>query len=149
MIERVKNFTQGTAQRVLTEEVVGDPDLCLNHMVVPPGGGIFNQQTTSNDYIAVLRGRLSLKLGKQQPAIYPSGSVILIPAYVPLEIENRAEEVLELFCLKAPSPERFETLRALDQDTSYLTFCTYILFSCRVIDGDDKITKAQVRSSFG
>jgi mannose-6-phosphate isomerase-like protein (cupin superfamily) len=149
VIERVRNFTQGIAKRLLTEEVVADPDLCLNHMVVPPGGGIFNQQTTSNDYIVVLRGRLSLKLGSEQPAIYPSGSVISIPAYVPLEIENRAEEVLELFCLKAPSPERFETIRVLEQDTSYLSFCTYILFSCRVIDGNDTLTETQARSSFG
>jgi|GEM_PF-4420449 len=133
MIERVFSFTKGEVSGKLVEEIIHDPDLNLTRIIVPPGGGFFNESTTSNDYLVVVRGEISLKLGSQNPSIYSSGTVIAVVPYVQIEIENPAPEELEFLLLKAPSPERFETIRALEQDSSYLTFCTYILYSCKVL----------------
>ncbi|MBD3286763.1 hypothetical protein GF359_09115 [candidate division WOR-3 bacterium] len=133
MIERIFTFSTQDTSRRLIEDIVHDPDLHLTRIVLQPGAGFFNENTTSNDYLIVVSGQIGVKLGSQQQSTYPEGTVICIPPYVQIEVENPAASVLEFLLIKAPSPERYETLKALEQDSSYLTFCTYILYSCRVL----------------
>lgn len=106
MIEKTYNFTRTSDK--LIEKVMADDNLAINHMVLNQGQALPEHFSNSNVYLIVIRGTISLQLAEQPAHSYPAGSIINIPYNIKMNVSNQAEETLEFFVVKAPSPTFFE-----------------------------------------
>lgn len=105
MIEQKYEFTLSDSK--IIERIISDDNVDINHMILPKGDAIPEHYTNSNVYMIVVKGNISLQLGKQDEHTYPAGSIIAIPYKVKMNGCNNHEEVLEFFVVKAPSPKMF------------------------------------------
>lgn len=104
MVEKLFSFTQ-TDEKVI-ERIISDENLDLNHMVLRKLEALPQHYSNSNVYMLVIRGTITLQLDEQKAHDYPQGSIITIPYKTKMNVSNQAEEVLEFFVVKAPSPSK-------------------------------------------
>jgi quercetin dioxygenase-like cupin family protein len=102
MFEKLYNFTIGDEKNI--ERIIDDENLNINHMVLTKGTGLPEHYSNSNVYLIIVRGRMTIKLGEQEPAKYEGGSIINVPFNIKMNINNFDEEVLEFFVVKTPNP---------------------------------------------
>jgi quercetin dioxygenase-like cupin family protein len=70
--------------------------------------GLPEHYSNSNVYMIVVRGTLTLQLDEQEPHKYGKGNIINIPFHTKMNVNNKDEEVLELFVMKAPNPRIYK-----------------------------------------
>lgn len=102
MIEKLFEFNDG--EEKIVEKIINDENIHLNHMVFPKGEGLPQHNSNSNVYMIVIKGILSLKLNDQKENKYKEGSIINIPYKTLMDVNNKDEETLEIFVIKAPNP---------------------------------------------
>jgi len=71
MFEKLYNFTIGDEKNI--ERIIDDENLNINHMVLTKGTGLPEHYSNSNVYLIIVRGRMTIKLGEQEPAKYEGG----------------------------------------------------------------------------
>lgn len=103
MTERAFNFTR-TDQKTI-ELVIDDEHVAINHMILPQGEALPEHSANSHVHMIVVRGLLTLKLEGREEQKYPAGSIVAIPYQTRMQPQNRDNEVLEFFVVKAPSPK--------------------------------------------
>ena len=62
--------------------------------------------SNSNVYMTVVRGKLSIALDDQEIHVYEEGTLLKIPENTKMNVKNLNELVLELIVVKAPAPTR-------------------------------------------
>jgi mannose-6-phosphate isomerase-like protein (cupin superfamily) len=102
MLEKLYSFTIGDEKNI--ERIIDDENININHMVLTKDTGLPVHYSNSNVYLIIVRGRMTIKLGEQEPAKYDVGSIINVPFKIKMNINNFDEEVLEFFVVKAPHP---------------------------------------------
>lgn len=105
MIEN--RFTLSTSNSKLVERIIEDENVAINHMVLAKGDALPEHYSNSNVYMIVVRGAITLGLNGEEERSYPAGSILSIPYNVKMKIYNAAEDILEFFVVKAPSPKYF------------------------------------------
>jgi quercetin dioxygenase-like cupin family protein len=103
MIETTYQLTQ-TEQKTI-EKVLLDENLHYLHMVLGRDEGLPEHDTNATVYMTVVRGRLSLALGAQEPHEYATGTLLKIPQHTRMRAQNAGEATLELIVVKAPAPK--------------------------------------------
>lgn len=102
MVEKQHKYT--ISDKKMIERLIEDDNVGINHMVLTKGDALPEHYSNSNVYMIVARGIVTLALDDQKPASYPRGSILEIPFKTKMNVYNTAEEILELFVIKAPSP---------------------------------------------
>ncbi len=102
MIEKAYKFTH--TDDFISEKLVDDEHVNINHIVVAPGGSVPVHVANSNVYQIVVRGTISLRLEEEPVAHYPTGSIVAIPFNTKMDIRNEGSDTLEFFVVKAPNP---------------------------------------------
>ena len=106
MIEKTYDYSLEDLKKV--EKLIDDDPMMLNHMVFPMNQGLPEHYSNSNVYMIVVRGTLTLQLEEQEPHKYSKGNIINIPFHTKMNVNNKDEEVLELFVIKAPNPRIYK-----------------------------------------
>ncbi len=103
MIEQVFKLTKSNKKTI--EKVIADENVHYNHMIMPKGEGLPLHKTNSNVYMTVLRGNLTISLGKEETNVYEAGTILKIPHGVEMNARNENDEILEITVVKAPAPK--------------------------------------------
>lgn len=103
MIEQVYEISGGD-ERII-EKTIQDENIHFIHMVFHQNEGLPKHVTDSTVYLTVLRGTVSIDLGRQKGHEYVSGCILKIPRGVKMKADNIYEDVLELLVVKAPAPK--------------------------------------------
>lgn len=103
MIEKLFEYGDGEDKKI--EKIINDENLHLNHMIFPKGEGLPQHNANSNVYMIVIRGILSLQLDDQDEHKYDKGSIANIPYKTLMNVNNKDDETLEIFVIKAPNPK--------------------------------------------
>ncbi len=98
MIEKVNTFSFN--QEDILVPMIEDGDFKLNHVVLPGKHAFPAHPTDALVTIIVLRGRLQVALGDQQPVIYDAGHVIVVPKGTMSGLSNPDEAKTEVFVIK-------------------------------------------------
>lgn len=106
MIEKVYNYSTEDGKNI--EKLVNDDTAQINHMVLPKGEGLPVHHANSHVYMIIVRGQMSIKLDEQEFHQHSKGEIINIPYNTLMDVQNKDEEVLEFFVVKAPNPKFFE-----------------------------------------
>jgi len=106
MVEKIYDYSLEESKKV--EKIIDDDPMMLNHMVFPTDQGLPEHYSNSNVYMVVVRGTVTLQLDEQEPHKYEKGKIINIPFHTKMNVNNKDEEVLELFVIKAPNPRIFK-----------------------------------------
>jgi quercetin dioxygenase-like cupin family protein len=102
MNEKVYHLTQAETKTI--EKNVLDEHVNLMHFILPLGEGAPIHVSNANLYMVVLRGTLSITLGKNPTSVYEKGQILNIPYGLLMNFRNEHQEVLELLVIKAPVP---------------------------------------------
>ena len=102
MIEKVYEFKPSKTR--MMEKIVVDENVNIAHVVLPQGEQVPPHPANANVYMTVLKGTLSITLGEQSETDYESGTILNFPIGTMMGAKNKAEELLELFVVKAPAP---------------------------------------------
>ena len=102
MIETVYSLTQGDDKTI--EKVLLGEHLHYLHMILPPGDTLPVHNTNAPVYMTVVRGRLRIALGEQEPHEYAAGTMLALPAATRMHAHNPCADTLELIVVKAPAP---------------------------------------------
>ena len=106
MIEKTYDYSLEDLKKV--EKLIDDDPMLLNHMVFPMNQGLPEHYSNSNVYMIVVRGTLTLQLEEQESYKYGKGTIVNIPFHTKMNVNNKDEEVLELFVIKAPNPRIYK-----------------------------------------
>jgi len=106
MIEKTYAYSLEDVKKV--EKLINDDPMMLNHMVFPMNQGLPEHYSNSNVYMIVVQGTLTLQLDEQEPHQYGKGNILNIPFHTKMNVNNKDEEVLELFVMKAPNPRIYK-----------------------------------------
>ena len=106
MIEKTYDYSLEDSKKV--EKTINDDAAMINHMVFPMGQGLPEHYSNSNVYMIVVRGCLTLQLEEQEPHKYDKGKIINIPFHTKMSVNNKDEEVLEIFVIKSPNPRIYK-----------------------------------------
>lgn len=106
MIEKQVKYT--VAHEKVIERLIEDDNVAINHMILRQTEALPEHHANSNVYMIVARGEVTLRLNDQEPHAYPAGSIMLIPHRTKMNVSNQAEDILELFVVKAPSPRQMD-----------------------------------------
>ncbi len=87
------------------ELIVDHEHVAINHMVLPKGEALPAHSANAHVHMIVIRGKLTLKLEGREERAYPAGSIVAIPYGTRMHPQNKNDEVLEFFVVKAPSPK--------------------------------------------
>lgn len=107
MIETVFPYSLDDDKKV--EKLIEADEVMINHMVFPKDAGLPEHSSNSNVYMLILRGTLTLQLADQEPQKYQKGSIVNIPFGIKMNVNNRDEEVMEMFVIKAPNPGKYQS----------------------------------------
>jgi len=107
MIEKVMSFTVGSDEKQI-DKILNDGNAMINRFVLPQGTGIPAHNSNSNVYMIIVRGTLSLTLGNEKMRSYTAGHLLSIPYDVPMVVRNEDVPTLEMFVVKAPSPDNYK-----------------------------------------
>lgn len=102
MLEKSYFFTR-TSEKII-ERIVDDENVAINHMVLNKGQALPEHFSNSNVYLIIVRGVLTLQLAEQPAQNYLAGTIVNIPYNIKMNVSNQADETLEFFVVKAPSP---------------------------------------------
>lgn len=102
MIEKVYDYK--IVNEKIIEKIVDDSNLVLNHMVLTKGTGLPEHYSNSNVYMIIVRGTMTIKLNDGEAGIYEKGNILNIPFNTKMNVDNKNDEVLEFFVVKAPNP---------------------------------------------
>jgi len=97
-MEKVYQYT--ITDQETFENIFKDPQLLMNHVVVPPGKVFPQHPTDAIVYALIIRGELSVAIGNNGPKTYRAGQLVNIPKGANTELGNRGTEPLELFVVK-------------------------------------------------
>lgn len=106
MIEQIFQMAMavnGKSDKVI-EKVLHDEHVHFNHMLLNQGDALPEHYSNSTVYMAVMQGKLSLKLDEHETQMYPTGTLLKIPNDVKMNVMNTSEALLELIVVKAPAP---------------------------------------------
>lgn len=103
MIEQVYKLNTGNEKAI--ERVLLEDAIHYLHMVLPEGEGLPVHDTNATVYMTVVRGRLNIALGDQEPHEYEAGTMIKIPFQTRMNARNLYPDTLELIVVKAPAPK--------------------------------------------
>ena len=103
MVEKQVVYT--TSQEKVIERLIEDDNVAINHMILRKSEALPEHHANSHVYMIVARGEVTLRLNDQEPHAYPAGSIMLIPYQTKMNVSNQQEDLLELFVVKAPSPQ--------------------------------------------
>jgi len=103
MIEKEYKLSRGDGRVI--EKVLLDENLHYLHLLLGEGDGPPEHDSNANVYMTVVRGRLSIGLGGQEPREYEAGTLLKIPPDTKMNIKNLRPETLELIIVKAPAPK--------------------------------------------
>lgn len=106
MIEKTYAYSLEDVKKV--EKLIDDDPMMLNHMVFPMNQGLPEHYSNSNVYMIVVRGTLTLQLDEHEPHKYGKGNILNIPFHTKMNVNNKDEEVLEIFVMKAPNPRIYK-----------------------------------------
>lgn len=106
MIEKTYAYSLEDVKKV--EKLIDDDPMMLNHMVFPMNQGLPEHYSNSNVYMIVVRGTLTLQLDEHEPHTYGKGNILNIPFHTKMNVNNKDEEVLEIFVMKAPNPRIYK-----------------------------------------
>lgn len=102
MIESVYKYTLTENQTM--EKIVDDERVNINHIVVEPGKAVPIHVSNSYVHQIIIKGILSLSLEDGPFNEYSAGTMVAVPFDTKMNIQNRHEETLEFFVVKAPNP---------------------------------------------
>ena len=102
MIEKAYRFTH--TDDFITEKIIDDEHVNINHIVVAPGGYVPVHVANSHVHQIIVRGTISLRLEDEPVVRYTAGSIVAIPFNTKMEIRNEGRDTLEFFVVKAPNP---------------------------------------------
>jgi len=103
MIE--KEYSYKVTDNKNVERIVSDDNVDINHILLQKGDFLPEHFSNSNVYLILTRGKLTIQLNEQKPALYTAGSIIAVPYKIKMNIYNENEDVLEFFIVKSPSPK--------------------------------------------
>jgi len=102
MIKSVYSFD--TSGEAIVEKIINDTNIIINHVVVKAKDGIQEHASNANTYFVILKGIMCIRLDPQEEKDYSAGNIINIPSGITMKIDNRADDTLEFFIIKAPVP---------------------------------------------
>lgn len=105
-METIFKFNQSDEK--LIEMIIDTDEVMINHMIFNKGEGLPRHNSNSNVFMLVIRGNLSLKLGDKEEKIHPAGSLVEVPFDLPMDVNNKNDEQLEIFVIKAPHPRHMK-----------------------------------------
>lgn len=103
MVEQIFKLSVGDEKAV--EKVIFDDNIHYLHMVFNKNEGLPEHFSTSNVYMTVIRGKLSIGLDEQDVHEYEAGTLLKIPFQTKMNVKNLHDETLELIIVKAPAPQ--------------------------------------------
>jgi quercetin dioxygenase-like cupin family protein len=109
MFEKVYSYSMTDGKTM--EKIVDDERVNINHIVLGPGEAVPTHLSNSWVHQIVVRGTLSLSLEDGPIADHKAGSIVAVPFNLKMAIENRGEETLEFFVVKAPNPRDMPPVR--------------------------------------
>lgn len=102
MIE--KNYEYAVSDTKHIEKLIDVDPVMINHMILTKGDFVPDHHANSLVHMIVVRGKLTLELGEQEPHSYAKGNIVNIPYGTFMKVRNDHDEVCEFFVVKAPSP---------------------------------------------
>jgi quercetin dioxygenase-like cupin family protein len=102
MNEIIYALAQGEGKVI--EKPVIDEHVNLIHFILPQGEGVPIHVSNANLYMVVVRGTLSITLGKDPTQVHEKGQVLNVPYGILMHIRNAHPETLELLVIKTPVP---------------------------------------------
>ncbi len=105
MIEQIFKYSTGNEKAV--EKLIQDDNVHYIHMLFNKGEGLPEHFSNSMVYMTVVKGRLTIQLGEQEPHPYEAGTVLKIPYQTKMNVGNKDDDLLELIVVKAPAPGTF------------------------------------------
>jgi quercetin dioxygenase-like cupin family protein len=109
MQEKIYSFSNpmGDILNRKIEMVIDDENAVINHMVLPQGTEVPEHYTNSNVYLIIVNGTMTILLNDKTGVEYLHGHILNIPYHTKMNIQNRNEELLEFFVVKAPNPKNY------------------------------------------
>jgi quercetin dioxygenase-like cupin family protein len=105
MIEQIFQYSTGNEKAV--EKLIMDDNVHYIHMLFNKDEGLPEHFSNSTVYMTVVKGRLTIQLGEQEPHPYEAGKVLKIPYQTKMNVGNKDDDLLELIVVKAPAPGTF------------------------------------------
>ncbi len=105
MVEKKYNYT--VSENKTIERIVADDHVNVNHMILPKNDRLPEHYSNSNVYMIVISGKVTLILDDQEEHKYSKGEILNIPYNVKMNVVNLDDELVELFVLKAPAPDKY------------------------------------------
>ncbi len=99
------SFSYKITEEKAIERIIDDPNLHINHMVLPKGEALPEHDTNSNVYMIIVRGTMDIRLADQESHQYEAGTILTIPYKTRMLAKNAGSETLEFFVVKAPNPK--------------------------------------------
>lgn len=106
-MEKLHPFTK-TEDKCI-ERIIAEPDVHINHMVLPYGTALPDHVSNAPVWMTVIRGQVTLELAGREPRTVEAGNIVEIEMGTPMKVRNEAPETLEFFVVKAPGPDRINT----------------------------------------
>ena len=105
MIEKSFAYKRQNEDELVMEKVINDDNVNINHIVVAPGKAVPTHASNSHVHQIIIRGVLSLSLEDGPFTEYSAGTIVAVPFNQKMVIQNRGNETLEFFVVKAPNPK--------------------------------------------
>lgn len=102
MKPRTWELTQ-TEERVVERLVTDDPEIMINHIVLPKGEMVPEHTADAKVHLLVVRGRLSLQLDGETSGAGP-GTIVNVPPGTRMKICNEDAPTAGFFVIKTPAP---------------------------------------------
>jgi len=103
MIENIYQFAQ--SDKTTVERVLVDENIHFLHFILNKNQNRPVHFTDASLYMVVVRGTLTLRLNEQDNHSYQAGTLLTIPIKTKMHIQNLNQETLEIYVIKAPSPQ--------------------------------------------
>ncbi|WP_423792668.1 cupin domain-containing protein [Methanocaldococcus indicus] len=93
------------ADKKLVEKLVNTDDVIINHIVLPKGEKVPCHYSNSRVHLIIIRGTMTLTL-EDETNKFEAGTIVYVPFNTKMIIENKDDEILEFFVIKAPHPKK-------------------------------------------
>lgn len=101
MVEQIFKLSVPNNEKVV-KKVISHEDFSYLQIVLNKGDKLAKYLSNANTYITVVRGTLSIGLGKQEIHQYNAGILLKIPINTKIDVKNLHDDVLELIVIKVP-----------------------------------------------
>lgn len=99
---RTWSFSQ-TDERIVERIVTDDPEVMINHIVLPVGEKVPEHTANAKVHLIVVRGRLRLGLDGET-SVHGAGTIVNVVRGTEMQICNEDEPTAEFFVVKTPAP---------------------------------------------